>query len=125
MRFDSPVRLPNPFVITSNASIAPASGPEGEATIVVVEVIPMIYADQLGTFEGQQILAEIRLFGTTLGDIDVNVQPFVFPIELCTGCLTKCASELKSEGLTPEDVADGECLDNAGSDGRICIDDDC
>jgi hypothetical protein len=125
LSFEQPIALANPFLVTSDASIAAPNANTPLSTIAEVEVIPTIYADQFDPLDGQQILAEIRLFATTDGGFDLNARPFVYPIELCKGCLTKCGSELDNEGLTPEDIAGDQCLDNAGSDGRICINDHC
>ena len=93
-----------------------------------MEVIPVDYAAQLrdSMFVGGPILAEIRIFGTTTGDKDVEFRPFDYPIELCDGCLTLCArADIRDRMLDEADFSDGQCQDNSGQDGRICIDPDC
>jgi hypothetical protein len=117
--------LPNPFRVTTNNSLFPASGNTPATGIAAVEAIPSDYATQLEKFIGGQILAEIQIFGTTTGDVDVAFKPFVYPIEICYGCMTMCGSVMDENMLTEDEVIRGECADNSGADGRVCIDDDC
>jgi hypothetical protein len=116
--------LPNPFLVTTNNSLFPAVGSTPSSGVAAVEVIPTAYAPYLSDFDGDQILAEIKIQGTTTGDVDVEFKPFDYPIEICDGCLTMCFSKLTSE-MTREDFAMDECDDNSGQDGRICFDPDC
>lgn len=113
--------LPNPFLVTTNNSIYPSLGTAPSLGIAAVEAIPIAYADQLDSFVGGQILAEIQIFGTTTGDVDVDLKPFVYPIEICDGCLTTCLGRLVFEDVMVEDLIGDDCDDNAGADGRWCI----
>jgi hypothetical protein len=119
--------LPNPFLVTTNNSLFPAQGSTPSTGIAAVEIIPTNYAAQLDGFIGGQILAEIQIFGTTTGDVDVEFKPFVYPVEICDGCLTKCLSRdiLARMMSVEEDVIKDECDDNSSSDGRYCIDPEC
>jgi hypothetical protein len=117
--------LPNPFQVTTNNSLFPASGNTPATGIAAVEAIPSDYASQLEMFVGGEILAEIQIFGTTTGDVDVEFKPFVYPIRICDGCMTLCGSVIEENMLTEDEVIRGECDDNAGADGRVCIDNDC
>lgn len=122
--------LPNPFLVTTNNSLSPATGAEPATGIATVEVIPVDYAAQLDDggerFVGAQILAEIQLFGTTTGDVDIDFKPWVYAIELCDGCLTLCLNQdIRDMALDRDDVIGDRCADNSGSDGRVCIDPDC
>ena len=117
--------LPNPFQVTTGNSLFPAVGSTPSMGIAAVEVIPRDYAPQLDGFIGGQILAEIQIFGTTTGDVDVEFKPFTYPIEICDGCLTICFSSIPTTAA-PEDIrGDDVCADNSSSDGRMCIDTDC
>jgi hypothetical protein len=116
--------LPNPFLVTTNNSLFPAVGSTPSSGVAAVEVVPTAYSPYLADFVGDQILAEIQIQGTTTGDVDVEFKPFDYPIEICDGCLTRCASTLTPEN-TREDIAGDECDDNSGQDGRICFDPDC
>jgi hypothetical protein len=118
--------LPNPFLVTTNNSLQPSDGTNATTGIAAVEAIPIAYAEQLDSFDGQQILAEIQIFGTTTGDTDIDFKPFVYPINICVGCLSICLErDVTDLKLEPEDIYGEGCPDNAGADGRFCIDPEC
>lgn len=117
--------LPNPFLVTTNNSLFPAMGSTPASGVAAVEVIPTAYAQYLQDFVGQEILAEIQILGTTTGDVDIEFKPFSYPIEICDGCLSRCASYLIETMMDRKDYAMDECDDNAGADGRMCWDPQC
>jgi hypothetical protein len=117
--------LPNPFLVVGNSAIFPMRDGFPSSGVLSLEVIPSAYAQQLEGFVGQDLHAQIRVHGTTVGDSDVDLNPFVFPIELCAGCLTLCAADLPTDITLDELYGAGVCRDNAGADGRICVDGDC
>lgn len=120
--------LPNPFTVTANNTLAPATGTEPAVGVVAVEAIPVPYAAQLDSFRDTQILAEVQVFGTTIGDVDVDFKPFTFPVQLCMGCMYFCLDDdlLGADPvIDPETIYGDQCPDNAGADGRACIDPDC
>lgn len=114
--------LPNPFLVTTSNSLFPTDGTNPSTAVAAVETIPSAYAPQLTNFDGGQILAEIQVFGTTTGDVDVDFKPFVYTIQICDGCMTLCAASIPKD--TPPDEIYGEdtCMDNASADGRVCVD---
>jgi hypothetical protein len=112
--------LPNPFRVKANITILPTSSDDPTQGEVPIETIPVGYAAQLDDYVGQQIMAEIKLFGTTVGDVDIDFRPFSFPIHICQGCMTVCQSSLNPAD-TDEDIYGDNCKDNAGADGRICV----
>jgi hypothetical protein len=116
--------LPNPFVVTVSDTLLPTDGTNPETGLAHVEVIPTAYAPELDRFaqEQQQILAEIQIFGTTTGDVDVDLKPFVYTIQLCDGCMTLCRSMLEDEISDEEIYGEDVCIDNASADGRVCVD---
>lgn len=116
--------LPNPFRVKANITLAPTTGADPTMGEVPIEAIPVGYADQLTKFRNKQIMAEVTIFGTTLGDVDIDFRPFSFPIHICEGCLTLCESDTK-EGATKNDIYGDSCDDNGGQDGRICLNPDC
>lgn len=118
-------KQPNPFLVTTNNTLQPASGNGASTGVATVEAIPLAYADFLSDFVNQQILAEIQIYGTTTGDVNIDLKPFVYPIEICDGCLTKCNAELVAAKIDRDDIVNGQCDDNAGADGRYCIDELC
>jgi len=102
--------LPNPFTATAGIA-ATSAGDRG--VVLSVELIPTAYAEQLEHFDGTQLFAEVHV---------AHVGQYVYPIEICDGCLTTCRSELTDE--TTEQL-DEQCRDDAGADGRLCVDPDC
>jgi hypothetical protein len=112
--------LPNPFRVKANITVPPTSSDDPTQGEVPVETIPLGYASQLDDYVGKQILAEITLFGTTIGDVDIDFRPFSFPIYICQGCMTRCLSDF-GPMATKQDVYGDNCDDNAGADGRICV----
>lgn len=121
-RLDPP--LPNPFLVVGNSTIFPMRDDRPSPGVITLEVIPPEYAAQLN-LNGQQVHAEIRVFGTTVGDSDVDLNPFLYPIEICDGCLTVCAANIPAEVSLDEIYGEGVCRDNAGADSRICVDSSC
>jgi hypothetical protein len=120
--------LPNPFLVATNNSLFPASGTSPSIGVAAVETIPARYAPFLTMFNDSQILAEIQIFGTTTGDVDVDFKPFTYPIDICDGCLKYCANkQLKLNGdiKKRQDLIGDTCDDDSGNDNRICIDPDC
>ncbi len=113
--------LPNPFRVTTFATVPPSEFEEPGSGIALVEVIPSFYARHLTTI-GQQrgtLVAAVKLFGETTGGVEVEFAEYRFPVQLCDGCLTLCRGDLEPTEL--EDLLEGQCIDNAGADGRPCI----
>lgn len=119
--------LPNPFLVTTTISLEPSDGDEPSRNVASFEAIPSSYAPLLNNFVGGQVLAEVQLYGTTLGDVNVDFKPYSYPIQICEGCLSLCEDmDLIQRGRTREDVIpDNVCDDDAGADGRVCIDPGC
>lgn len=117
--------LPNPFLVTSNSTIFPMRAEPPATGVATVEAIPREYAEQLSNFVGGQVLAEIALHGATLGDRAVDLDPFIFPIEICDGCLTLCVADFDADTPLEDVYGEGVCRDNASADGRVCIDGEC
>ena len=121
--------LPNPFSVSTNNSLFPSTGTTPSTGIASLEAVPKVYSSQLDSFatNNAQIQAHIQIFGTTTGDVDVNFKPFVYPIEICDGCLTACLSRVVGTDakLTRMEAVKNNCDDNAGADDRVCFDPDC
>jgi hypothetical protein len=129
LKFSGDDSLPNPFLVTTSNSLFPSSGTSPSTGIATVEAIPTRYASFLTDFTDSQILAQIQIFGTTTGEVDVDFKPFTYAIEICDGCLTICrkdnpAGEIGVE-VKREEIIGDHCDDNSGNDDRICIDPDC
>jgi hypothetical protein len=122
-RLDPP--LPNPFLVVGNSTIFPMRDDGPSSGVITIEAIPTAYAEQLDDFDGQQVHAEIRVYGTTVGGSDVDLNPFLYPIEICDGCLTLCVAAIPPDATADEIYGEGVCRDNASADGRICVDTSC
>lgn len=120
-RADPP--LPNPFLVTTSNVLFPTTSSSPSMAIAAVEVIPTAYAPFLA--DHTQILAEVQIFGTTTGDVDVDLKPFVYTIQICDGCLTYCRGDFGDEASMEDIYGEDVCIDNSGSDGRRCIDFGC
>ncbi len=108
--------LPSSF---ETRTAAPVAG--GALGIVPTIVIPRDYAEAIKWFD--MILATIVLRGKAESGENVVSRPFTYPIELCYGCLRVCSSHVLGESL--ESVFGDSCDDNAGADGRVCVDQGC
>jgi hypothetical protein len=122
-RFDTV--LPNPFLVVGNSTIFPMRDDGPSSGVITIEAIPTAYAEQLDEFDDKQVHAEIRVYGTTVGDSDVDLNPFLYPINICDGCLTLCAANIPADVSFDDVYGEGTCRDNAGADARICVDTSC
>lgn len=113
--------LPNPFRVQTANSLSPASGREPSMGMASIEAIPRAYASKLSQYNSDNILIEVQIFGVTTGDVDIDFKPFIYPVNICQGCLSKCLTAVKAN----EDPYGEGCVDNAAADGRYCIDPSC
>ncbi len=116
--------LPNPFESVSSRTVLPPDEGGHVEGVLQIELVPSAYGAQLSMFEGQQLLAEINVLARDADGHAVDFQPFIFPIDICDRCLAVCLADLPPDLDTAEIYGD-QCPDNAGADGRICIDPDC
>ena len=65
--------------------VNPASGTDPGIAAVFARLVRPEDMDNLG--EDGQIIARIKILGTTLGGQDIESAEFDYPISLCTGCL--------------------------------------
>lgn len=118
--FDGRQELPNPFRVKANNTLPPTTSRDPETGIVAIEAIPVGYDEQLGDYVNKQILAEVQIFGTTIGDVDIDFKPFAFPIRICEGCLSRCETD-EDRNKSDEELYGDVCPDNGAQDGRLCI----
>jgi hypothetical protein len=111
--------LPNPFRVQTANSLQPSTGTEPSMGIVSVEAIPTAYAARLTSYD--KVLVEITIYGTTTGNVSIELKPFLFPVSICRGCLTKCLGKV----LATEDPYGNKCKDDSAQDGRVCVDPGC
>jgi hypothetical protein len=69
-------------------------GPSPGYGVIFADVIPRTVGTQLAEQVGpgsspRTVIAEIRVFGTALGGHELESAPFIYPIEVCYGCLVQ------------------------------------
>ncbi|HET9933888.1 MAG TPA: hypothetical protein VFQ35_24455 [Polyangiaceae bacterium] len=80
---------PNPFSTIGTGFVNPAAGTEPGLGVIFVDVIPSVLSDAVsGALNGSGlVLAKIKAFGETLGNQKVESGEFLYPIQICRGCL--------------------------------------
>lgn len=101
------------FDSAATGLVNPASGTDPGVASVFTRLVRKEDESQLG--DDGQIIARVRILGTTLGGEDVETGPFDYPITLCTGCLVTFPADV----LAP----DGSCnaVDNNAPDVNVCF----
>ena len=90
--------LHEPFSSTATGFVDPASGTDPAIAVMYATLIPASVLETIG--EGT-LIANVRVFGQTLGGQDVESSELAFPIEICTGCLVAypaAARDLTADG---------------------------
>jgi hypothetical protein len=109
---------PTSFSVPVSGTVLPGVANSPGKTIVIVNVIPSNIAMSISEPE---VVAKIKLFGKTNGDVDVETGPYRYPISICSGCFTqtikKCA--WSDDELNVFDNASG-CQNGQGFDGSYC-----
>lgn len=85
--------LPNPYRITTAATIAPGTSSAGASGVAGLEIIPPLYGESLTDVAGR-ILVSVQITGTTSGGATITSGEYLFPMDLCPGCLVACDPEL-------------------------------
>lgn len=86
--------LPNPFRVAASGVVPSAASDSPGTGIAGVELIPPQYATALGAVGGTvRLIVAVTLIGRTSGDAGVESNPFIFPIDVCTGCLVACTTD--------------------------------
>lgn len=90
--------LPNPFRVPVGGQLIESSdGTQPGQGLAAVEVIPAVYADAFLGSAGTTVVASITLIGRTAGDAEVVALEYIWPIQICSGCLQSC--QLDTEGV--------------------------
>jgi hypothetical protein len=101
------------FSTTCAGTVDPAPGAEAGYGVTQVTMIPPGLDLAPGDY-----LAAITVFGETLGNEDVETSEFVFPINVCEGCLIFFNQDSIAAGVcVPDDDPVGTCL--TGQDGPV------
>lgn len=118
--------LPNPYRVYTSASISPATGDEPSQGWVQLDAIPAAYGELLRGSAGDSILVELQLAGKTTGDVQVDFPPFLYPLAICSDCLSACVTDSRfADPAVLTDLNSGKCSDNRPQDDRVCVDPGC
>lgn len=133
--------LVDEFSVPAGGATAPTSAEApGFGTVAVVLVPNDIGSElraDLGYGERRTLVAEVRVFGDTLGGAELTSGSFTFVIDVCDGCLSRAiedgwsydevADQYYCNTMLSEPIAQNGCL--IGQDGtfdcRLCETDDC
>jgi hypothetical protein len=111
------------FSVPVGGSVVPGDGTDPGKSVVFVDLIPAAAVSSLPSpDEVPQIVAEVQLFGTTNGDVEVETGVFRFPIDLCDGCFTYFVDQCplwSEEDIKAFTDAEG-CQHGGGFDGAYC-----
>ena len=118
--------LPNPYRVYTTASISPSMGDEPSQGWVQLDAIPAAYGERLRNLAGDSILVELQLAGRTTGDVEVDFPPFLYPLAICSDCLSACVTDPRfADPAELTDLNSGKCGDNRPQDDRVCVDPEC
>lgn len=94
----------NPFSTVGTGFVDPASGTEPGLGAIFVDIIPASISDAVSQALPQGdgiVIAKIRVFGTTLGNQEIESGEYVYPIHVCSGCLVTYPAGSSTPGTTP------------------------
>jgi hypothetical protein len=127
-QFDFGADFPNPYRVHTSVSLPPSDGDDPTTGFVTLDAIPSTYQEPLRQPSvGDSIMVEVQLFGTTTGDVDVDFAPFLFPLAICSDCLSTCKGDKMwvADPAALTELNSGKCLDQHPQDQRWCVDDEC
>lgn len=122
------------FTVPAGGFVSTNSSESAGYGIALVTLIPPGLGGRLrdglpGRNSSQTVIAQIRVFGTTLGGTEITSGPYTFPIDVCNGCLVDFPLEAVEDtgdgrvcaGST-EDIESSQCIrgQDASIDCREC-----
>lgn len=80
---------PNPFSTIGSGFVNPAGGTDPGLGVIFVDVIPAALVPAVASaVQGSGlVLAKIKVFGETLGGQKIESGEYLYPIQICSGCL--------------------------------------
>lgn len=91
---------PNPFTVPAGSvAIASGDGMQAGEGLGGALIVPPAYVAELGTLAGTDamIVVAVKAIGRTAGGAEVVSDEFIYPIQLCSGCLVACLMD--DEGM--------------------------
>ncbi len=102
--FDSQEAQLIAFTVPASGFVDPASGATPGFGLTAATLIPSSLGatlfDQLALFESTTVVANIKVFGDTLGGEEIDSAELVYPIVVCKGCLVFKPADL-DDPVTP------------------------
>lgn len=92
----------NPFTVPVGGVAVPSGdGMQAGEGLGFAQIIPPVYAADLGEVAGTDamIVVSVRAIGRTAGGAEVVSDEFIFPVQLCSGCLSVCLTDDMGEPL--------------------------
>ncbi len=91
---------PNPFTVPAGSvAIASGDGMQAGEGLGGAQIVPAAYVAELGALAGTDamIVVAVKAIGRTAGGAEVVSDEFIYPIQLCSGCLLACLMD--DEGM--------------------------
>lgn len=110
--YERPLALegnPNPFSTVASGIINPAAGTEPGLGVTFLDIIPSVLSSAIESALGGSglVLAKIKVYGETFGNQKVESGDFLFPIQVCRGCLISYpATSMTASGLACDSTAE-------------------
>jgi hypothetical protein len=102
------------FDTPATGLVNPSSGTDPGLAAVFARLVRSTDMDQLG--EDGQMIARIKILGTTLGGQDIESGDFDFPITICTGCLVTYPADALAPGTNLCDA-----VTDTAQDATVCF----
>lgn len=80
---------PNPFSTVGSGIVNAAAGTEPGLGVTFLDIIPSVLSSGVANALGGSglVLAKIKVYGETFGNQKIESGDFLFPIQVCRGCL--------------------------------------
>jgi hypothetical protein len=115
------------YTVIASGTVDPASGADATYGVTSVEILPpAVLAGvrrslaAVGIGASRTIHAKMRIYGTTLGNTEVETGIFTYPITACYGCSIAVPADAIDPLISPRNCL-GEVEGNAGADSACII----
>ncbi len=100
--------LPNPFTVPATGFIPSSDGTAASVGLGAAQIIPPAYGEELRGIGEATIVASLRMIGVTAGGAELAASEFLWPIDICTGCLFACVRNDEEEALCQPSCLPGQ-----------------
>jgi hypothetical protein len=111
-------KIASPFSVSATGTVSPGVANSPGKAIVFINVIP---SEVAGSLPEAVIVAKVKLFGKTNGDVDVETGTYQYPIRICLGCYTQPVPKCNWTDPYKNALSDAKgCQDGRGYDDMYC-----